>query len=210
MKSSGALKFLKNKRKRDENALDKVNNKKPRKCNRCTIEKKVSEFGLKTKNKDGVDSICLACHKRSRLLAKLKMKKQVDKDVSTFNIDFRDSMVERDKFVEVSSAMGGFFKVFKLELDEDDYKSGFLKDLNLREDKIYEDIVDFLESINMDQSFIVDFEIGMGFLNGKTGKEFKVMLRLKNKKLAPLGKIYIYILGSQFFARKSKFLKEGN
>jgi hypothetical protein len=55
---------------------------------------------------------------------------------------------------------------------------------------LIDNLILFLENIGTNQSFIVDFELGIGFESKE--KHFVLKSRSKDKKLLPRGRIFIF------------------
>jgi RNase P subunit RPR2 len=58
-------------------------------CSSCNLLKPLKEFGVKSRNADNLDSMCLECHKQKRLLDKMKQKKQIH-NLNKFEIKFKE------------------------------------------------------------------------------------------------------------------------
>lgn len=133
--------------------LKKKRGRKTKLCSKCKINKEGSNFGLKIRNKDGLDTICSDCHKKERLYNKLVIENQIRVSENQYEIKFKEKSINQNHhFEELSSSMHGFFKVYK-----------YTGEMEIP--IILNNIVDFLDSIKTSQSFILDFELGYEYSN---------------------------------------------
>lgn len=152
-----------------ENLLGHKKLRPQKKCKSCKFEKKLCAYGTISKKKDKKDNICLDCRRDERMFKKIAKEEDKNKQFE-FKLKTPNPL-----FQEYSCSMRGFFRTFKYMLKEKFDNETFIKEF-----------VKFLQNINMDQSYIVDFELNIGYEN-KDGVHFSVPFRLKNKRLFPQG-----------------------
>jgi hypothetical protein len=147
-----------------------------------------SEYSLKTREIDGYDKKCKACYRSVRLYGKLYEKDQINK-INEYSIEFKKT---NENFIEISKSINGFFRIYK-----------YIGEIN----DLYENIVYFMTNIKENQSFIIDFELGINYRTSgdeNNYKEFLLNVRDKN------GKRILEPQGFQFFSKKTFNNEEKN